>query len=584
MALPVATDLSIDDLPDDVLKRVFLLAGTRYGPAIVGVCKRWAWLYWEHSELWRHLTISAEEPDQPSLAAASPSAPLIMFVEHQQAYQQRRLAGWQVAKRAQLQRVGHLVEAATFQDRTELGRGDSRLQISALLPLLSPTLGALSLPWAREEQALLLPRFSQLTSLEIAADGGVSAILPRLGALKRLKLQGGSHGSQLATALQQLSALTSLELEGCFDADVAHLRRLQQLRHLVLRSNNWPPREPTRPPPPAGFASLESYSFVVNRPFGGVQLADFQLTRLRFQPCQDASAEQPVDAASCGRPGCLLIGGLLAGAAWEGDEELLDDDGDSDSDSDSGSEAGAEQPPPPSARQLNSLLEVALPPGAALQQLTLSHCVLQAATLHRLPALASLQYLEVQDCSSRSGSMDGPLQALVQLAPALTSLHFEAPRGRPAGRAQARCCLRSCPAYLLAHPCLRSAVVLNRQLVEWDMEEALRRLPSIAAAAPVLEHLVTDGFAFMPPALATVTSLRSLAFLDQPEFEFNGDTVALALALPHLTSLTLPQLTPFEQQAAYHLRHARPGFSLQVQPKEQTGEQEEGTANPCVIS
>jgi len=103
----------------------------------------------------------------------------------------------------------------------------------------------------------------------------------------------------------------------------------------------------------------------------------------------------------------------------------------------------------------------------------------------------------------------------------------------------------------------------------------------------VLEHLTTDGFAFMPPALAAVSSLRSLAFLDQPEFELTGDTVGLVLALPHLTSLTLPQLTDFEQQAAEQLRRARPGLSLQVQPKEQPpgqGEQAEGGADPCVVS
>lgn len=94
--------------------------------------------------------------------------------------------------------------------------------------------------------------------------------------------------------------------------------------------------------------------------------------------------------------------------------------------------------------------------------------------------------------------------------------------------------------------------------------------------------------AFKPTALAAVTSLRSLTFLDQPLFEFTGDTVDLALALPHLTSLTLPQLTGFEQQAAERLRLARPGLSLQVQPKEQRqqegqGEQGEGAAEPCVI-
>lgn len=133
--------------------------------------------------------------------------------------------------------------------------------------------------------------------------------------------------------------------------------------------------------------------------------------------------------------------------------------------------------------QLNALLEAALPPGAALQRLVLLHCNLTVASLRRLPALTGLLCLEVQNCRSRGG-MDAPLQALVQLAPALTSLHVEAPSSKPAGRTHASCCLRSCPAYLLAHPSLRSAVVLNRQLAEWDLEDALRRLPSVAAAQP----------------------------------------------------------------------------------------------------
>lgn len=105
----------------------------------------------------------------------------------------------------------------------------------------------------------------------------------------------------------------------------------------------------------------------------------------------------------------------------------------------------------------------------------------------------------------------------------------------------------------------------------------------------MLEHLTTDGFAFMPPALAAVTSLRSLAFLDQPQFELTGETVELLLALPHLTALTLPQLTEFEQQAAQQLRAARPGLSLRVQHREKKeegqgkqGEQDE-VLDQCVI-
>lgn len=154
----------------------------------------------------------------------------------------------------------------------------------------------------------------------------------------------------------------------------------------------------------------------------------------------------------------------------------------SDSSDESDHDAGAAAGPPlgPPGPQLNALLEAALPLGTVIHRLTLHRCTLGAGQLRRLPALASMQCLEVKCCTSH-GSMDAALQALVQLAPMLTSLRFEAPSGRAASNANS---LRLCPAYLLAHPSLRSAVVLNRQLAEWDMEAALLRLPSLATAAP----------------------------------------------------------------------------------------------------
>lgn len=200
----------------------------------MGVCKRWANVYWSSTALWRHLTVSLEEP-----LVLSPSPPLIMFQEAVEAHRKRRLAGWQAAKRAQLQRVGHLVEAATFR---------GTLQISALLPLLSPALGALKLPFAREEQALLLPRFSQLTSLEIALDQGLGPVLPQLAALQRLKIGSGDYGTQFLQALRPLSNLT--HLVGC--ALIVPLGALQAWSAIAgwLVACSWcTPRAHTAPPP-----------------------------------------------------------------------------------------------------------------------------------------------------------------------------------------------------------------------------------------------------------------------------------------------------------------------------------------------
>jgi len=216
-----------------------------------------------------------------------------------------------------------------------------------------------------------------------------------------------------------------------------------------------------------------------------IQLADFFFRRLSFQPLQagadgERSKWYPSDAAA-GRPGRLLIEDVIDGPRAPAQVDEDNDGGDSDSDDDAA--AAPQQPPGLPARQLNDLLEAALLPGAVLQRLVLSKSLLHPAALCRLPSVASLQCLEVLRCYS-NGGMDAPLQALVQLAPALTSLRFEAPSVRHGGQPYAGKYLQSCPAYLLAHPSLRSVAVLNRRQDHWDMEEALSRLPSLGATAP----------------------------------------------------------------------------------------------------
>ena len=129
---------------------------------------------------------------------------------------------------------------------------------------------------------------------------------------------------------------------------------------------------------------------------------------------------------------------------------------------------------PPS---LNSLLAAALPPRFYLRQLELRDCCLDAVSLRQLPVLSSLQRLDVKGCWTANG-MDEALRALVQ-APALTSLHL---------RDGYLCCRvpssdfrpGTWPAYLLAHPSLRSVTLLSSSGAKWDTEQAL--LPSTAAA------------------------------------------------------------------------------------------------------
>lgn len=122
-----------------------------------------------------------------------------------------------------------------------------------------------------------------------------------------------------------------------------------------------------------------------------------------------------------------------------------------------------------------------MPLRCTLQHLVLSNCGLDAVSLERLPAIACLESLELRQCLC-VGGMDGPLQALVQQAPALTSLLFTIHWAPPAMLYLFR--LSCWPAYLLAHPSLRSLTLIHSKQAEWDVEQALLPTPSSAAAEP----------------------------------------------------------------------------------------------------
>lgn len=285
----------------------------------MGVCTRWSGVFWGSAQLWRHLTITTNELEQPIVR--SPSAPLVMFAEHQRVHEQRRLAGWQAAKRAQLSRVGQLAETATFL-------GDvRRMQLSGLLPLLSPAaLRELDLQLQLDEQqALILAGLTQLTRLTAHIDRStLIPVLPRLARLQRLALHGGNLNMQLGTALRSLAGLTHLvsaliycrcrwvregsqaakcastvplpkavlacrsqkhtpaffcstsalqELHVIYVSEngLLHLEPLPQLRHLGISMRNYTYNAAIRLWQPASWASLEKYHFSAVSPTADLQ-------------------------------------------------------------------------------------------------------------------------------------------------------------------------------------------------------------------------------------------------------------------------------------------------------------------------
>lgn len=69
----------------------------------------------------------------------------------------------------------------------------------------------------------------------------------------------------------------------------------------------------------------------------------------------------------------------------------------------------------------------------------------------------------------------------------------------------------------------------------------------------------------MPPQLAAETSLTRLRFImasDAAQFELTASGLDALLALPRLTSLSLPRVSEGGQRAAEQLRSARPGLRV----------------------
>lgn len=193
-----------------------------YSPAIVGVSKRWWRVCWGSRQLWHSLNLHGGQPDPPiaSYPAAAGAAPAaaddqvpLMSVAEWGKKQHQRLAGWQAAKRAQLERVGHLAEAVTYDD--SMGQ---LAPLSAMLPMLSPdALTELALNiyggTITAEQASLLAGFTGLTRLTLhTPQGGSSAwpVLQQLPRLQHLHLGAYQMGERLIDTLLPLTGLTSL--------------------------------------------------------------------------------------------------------------------------------------------------------------------------------------------------------------------------------------------------------------------------------------------------------------------------------------------------------------------------------------
>ena len=232
-----------------------------------------------------------------------------------------------------------------------------------------------------------------------------------LQSLSRLRqlLHLSMRGSSAMHRLPPLASCPSLESYSVDDACQASAERLGVAQTVLAARDDWLEERL------AGLSAWVTTAPMVEPPAPSptcIQMAGFALMALSFTPVPAADCEHAgwggPKADGGGRPGSLRIQGILPRAP-----PRADDAGGSDGD-------GAGQPPAEPAPQLNDLLEAALPPGAVLQQLTLSQCDLDASALQRLPAIASLQHLQLLACSSRaSGGMDAPMQALAQLAPAL---------------------------------------------------------------------------------------------------------------------------------------------------------------------
>lgn len=181
-------------------------------PAIVGVSKRWRRVCWGSRRLWRRLIISSQELDAPSIASPAAQRPAAETPAARLARLHRRRDGWAEAKRAQLQKIGRLVEAVTVSDYI----GWLPIPPSNLLSLLSPaSLVHLHLRVLKFnlQQALRLSNFTRLTRLVIETRTGswrgISPSLTYLTRLQHLELAGDTSGLEMAD-LQPLRGLTHL--------------------------------------------------------------------------------------------------------------------------------------------------------------------------------------------------------------------------------------------------------------------------------------------------------------------------------------------------------------------------------------
>ncbi|PRW57648.1 kinase [Chlorella sorokiniana] len=207
--------VEMQDLPDDALERVFVLAGQEYYPAIVGVSKRWSRLCWGSRQLWQRINLRGGEPGPPiatyAAAAAAADEDRLLETADLQQRQLQRQAAWQAAKCAQLERAGRLAEAVSYDDSMA-----QVLPLAAALQLLSPdtlTKLDLSVQTIQEDQAALLAAFTGLSSLTLHTPQGGSSAWPVLRQLPRLQhLHLGAHrmGEQLIAALLPLTSLTRL--------------------------------------------------------------------------------------------------------------------------------------------------------------------------------------------------------------------------------------------------------------------------------------------------------------------------------------------------------------------------------------
>ena len=271
-------------------------------PAIVGVSKRWQRVSSSSRQLWRQLHIVDSEPD---CDLATSAGPLALLEESRAKLLEARQARWQAAVRAQLAQVGQLVETFAYGMPEGCWEQPS-VSLGDVLPLLNAErLVDLSITVSNvdEEEALLLARFTRLTSLAIDACQSCDSVGPILRQLPRLQhLTLGAYGidERLIDALLPLTGLTCLvsrlstlrfrlldqlvrslwaasswaccancctmylhlqDLCAAFLPKLLGLSSMQQLHHLSVDAAEMLYEGADQLPVPASFAALQSYCF-----------------------------------------------------------------------------------------------------------------------------------------------------------------------------------------------------------------------------------------------------------------------------------------------------------------------------------